>query len=53
MELIINSKIKQYSNWKGISNPITHLIDICALFSVRYIQCINFNFGMGKQPLTC
>ena len=50
MKLIINSKIKQYSNWEGISNPITHLIDICALFLVRYIciQCINFNFGMGK-----
>ena len=48
MKLIINSKIKQYSNWEGISNPITHSIDICALFLVRYIQCINFNFGMGK-----
>ena len=48
MKLIINSKIKQYSNWEGISNPITHLIDICALFIVRYIQCIIFNFGMGK-----
>ena len=48
MKLIINSEIEQYSNWEGISNTITQLIDICALFSVRYMQCIDFNFVMGK-----